>query len=252
MKSMTSNIEIPQFLVGTCGWSYQHWKDIFYPPNLQYKNWFSFYAQQFLTVEINATFYQSYEDQTFINWYDKAPRRFFYILKIPKKITHTKQLKNVKSDLLKFYNSATLLNDKLGMCLMQLPPDLPYDPDRLLDVILEFPDPKKLVVEFRNRFWYNESILDILRKTGVSFCSIEAPGFQLENWVTSKFGYIRLHGKGKWYDYEYKHNDLLRISRKAHEMLTNGAKHVFIFFNNDINGYSVKNALNLSRILTSI
>lgn len=249
MNLTKNKIEIPQFLVGTSGWSYQHWKDVFYPKDLHYKNWFSFYTQQFSTVEINATFSQNYEDQTYINWYDKAPTNFLYMLKIPKSITHIKKLRNVEKDLQKFYRSASLLNDKLGLFIMQLPPDLKYDPDLLLEVLLQFPDTSKLVIEFRNRFWFNETIMEILKKTGANFCSIDAPSFQLENWVTSKYGYIRLHGKQKWYDYDYKHNDLLRISQTAHKMIANGAQHVFVFFNNDMNGYSAQNALDLSRIL---
>jgi uncharacterized protein YecE (DUF72 family) len=47
-----------QFLVGTSGWTYDHWKGTFYPESLAKSRWFDYYANQFPTVEVNATFYR--------------------------------------------------------------------------------------------------------------------------------------------------------------------------------------------------
>ncbi len=45
------------FHVGTSGWSYKHWREIFYPRELKTGQWFEFYAQQFDCVELNTSFY---------------------------------------------------------------------------------------------------------------------------------------------------------------------------------------------------
>ncbi len=238
-----------QFYVGTSGWSYQHWKSVFYPEDLPFKKWFGFYTQEFSTVEINATFYRLYEKETFQNWYDKAPEEFIYILKTPRLISHTKKLANVQSDIQNFCENASVLNEKLGLFLLQLPPKLPYNPDLLIEAILAFSDPSKVVVEFRDQHWYTTEIRDILQKTESIFCSIDAPGFNPPGWVTSEIGYIRLHGRKSWYSENYEHFQLAEISKLAHQMIRNGAKQVYIFFNNDIDGHAAKNALDLSRML---
>ena len=241
----------PKFYVGTSGWSYQHWKSVFYPDDLPFKKWFGFYTREFSTVEINATFYRFYEKQTYQNWYDKAPEKFIYVLKTPRLITHRKKLLNVQEDIRIFWENASALQEKLGLYLLQLPPKLPYDPNRLLEAILAFPDPERLVIEFRDQQWYNAEIRNILKKTGSTFCSIDAPGFNLVDWTTSETGYIRLHGRNSWYGENYEHSQLMEIRQIARQMTKNGANQVFVFFNNDIDGHAAKNALDLSRLLTT-
>ena len=44
--------------IGTSGYHYDHWKGVFYPEDLPKTEWFSHYARQFDTVEINNTFYR--------------------------------------------------------------------------------------------------------------------------------------------------------------------------------------------------
>jgi len=43
--------------IGTSGWSYNHWRDIFYPENLNQGKWLEFYVKTFNTVETNSSFY---------------------------------------------------------------------------------------------------------------------------------------------------------------------------------------------------
>jgi len=74
-------------LVGTSGWTYEHWKERFYPSNLAKKYWFDYYVSIFPTVEINATFYGYFKDQTYLNWRSKTPDGFKFVLKVPRLIT---------------------------------------------------------------------------------------------------------------------------------------------------------------------
>jgi len=43
--------------VGTSGYQYNHWRDVFYPGNRPTKEWFAYYATYFDTVEINNRLY---------------------------------------------------------------------------------------------------------------------------------------------------------------------------------------------------
>ncbi len=170
-------------------------------------------------------------------------------MKVPRLITHLKQLVDVEEDIQTFWNSASLLGDKLGLVLLQIAPDMPYDPLRLRRAIQAFGNPHQVAVEFRREDWFNTEIRGLLQETGAVFCDAESPRFQLTGWVTSATGYIRLHGRQEWYAYNYSDEDLKEIAAKAHQMQANGAKRVYVFFNNDYEGYAPDNALSLIEFL---
>ena len=44
--------------VGTSGWTYPNWRELFYPRRLKQAEWLGFYARHFTTVELNASFYR--------------------------------------------------------------------------------------------------------------------------------------------------------------------------------------------------
>jgi uncharacterized protein YecE (DUF72 family) len=140
-----------QFLVGTCGWTYQDWQGVFYPTDWPKDRWLEFYAKKFTTVEVNATFYRSFKDQTCHKWRERVPEGFRYVLKTPRFITHRKHLIDAEEQIKTFWSSAALLKDKLGLILLQLAPSTVYDPERLKQALLTFGDPKKIAVEFRNK-----------------------------------------------------------------------------------------------------
>jgi uncharacterized protein YecE (DUF72 family) len=237
------------FLVGTSGWTYEHWKGRFYPDGLAKRAWLDYYLSLFPAVEINATFYGFFKDQTYMNWRERASRGFKYVLKAPRLITHRKYLLDVEEDIHQFWRSASLLGDKLGLVLLQIAPDMPYDPLRLRRAIQAFGNPRQVAVEFRREDWYNADIRALLEETGAVFCDAESPRFQLSGWVTSTSGYIRLHGRAHWYAYNYSDEELLEIASKVHRMEANGAEQVFVFFNNDYEAYAPANALKLIDML---
>jgi uncharacterized protein YecE (DUF72 family) len=57
--------------VGTMGWSYAFWKGKFYPENLSSKEFLSYYAKEFNTVEVNSTFYRIPSKQSLTDWKNK-------------------------------------------------------------------------------------------------------------------------------------------------------------------------------------
>jgi uncharacterized protein YecE (DUF72 family) len=243
------NKEKRRFLIGTSGWSYAHWRGIFYPEQWPRRRWFEYYSGMFSTVEVNATFYRRFKDLTYHKWYDKAPEGFIYVLKAPRFITHRKYLLGVDKNIRAFSRSASLLRDKLGLILLQLSPRTPYDPERLQRAILTFGHPDRVAVEFRDTKWLTQETKDLLQQLGTTFCSADSPETPLLEWVTGKAAYIRLHGRKQWYSYNYSTEELEEIAALARQMAASGAQQVYIFFNNDTNGYAPVNALTLADIL---
>ncbi|MBN2410800.1 DUF72 domain-containing protein [candidate division KSB1 bacterium] len=246
------NNQYPSYFVGTSGWTYDHWKKLFYPEDQPKSRWFEYYCQKFTTVEINATFYRFFKDQTYEKWYRNSPPEFSYVLKAPKLITHRKYLKDVEDDIKRFCDSAAILKNKFGMILLQLAPATPYEPERLKKALLAFKDPQKVAVEFRHKKWMTAETKALLTETGSVFCIVDSPNLPLMDWLTSGNAYIRCHGRSKWYAYNYTDNDLKEIAEMACQLKSNGAEKVYIFFNNDYNACAPKNALTLIDLLQQL
>ncbi len=238
-----------KFYIGTSGWTYDHWKNIFYPGDLPKTKWFLHYCKYFRTVEINATFYRWFKDQTYIKWEKQVNESFRYVLKAPRIITHRKFLLNTDNEIKKFEDSASLLGNKLGLILLQLAPQTKYDPELLRETILSFKNPQKLAIEFRSKNWLNNEIYEILKESGAVFCNADSPRTSLIDWITGDTAYLRLHGRKNWYSYNYSEWELAGILSLAEDFAEKGAKNIYIFFNNDFGGYAPGNALLLREML---
>ncbi|NJD59207.1 MAG: DUF72 domain-containing protein [Anaerolineales bacterium] len=241
--------EQPIYYIGTSGWTYEHWKGRFYPPELPQKKWFDHYSSQFSAVEVNATFYRTFKDQTYLNWRQGAPEGFGYVLKAPKLITHRKFLLDVEQDIQAFYRSCTLLGDKFKMILLQVAPNMPIDSGRLRTALSAFPDPTRAAVEFRRSDWYGQDTMRLLEELGATLCNVDSPQHKLTDHLTSTRAYLRMHGRGHWYSYNYSNTELEEIARLAQNLAKKGARQVYVFFNNDFEGYAPANALRLKQLL---
>jgi uncharacterized protein YecE (DUF72 family) len=235
--------------VGTSGWSYDHWKGLFYPDQLAKSRWFGFYAEHFNTVEVNATFYRRFKDSTYERWRDRAPEGFRYVLKVPRLISHRHRLHDVAELIAEFNRSAQLLGKRLGLLLLQLPPNLPYQPERLDAALHAFASPSLVAVEFRDERWLTEETFSLLRNLGANYCNPDHPDHELTAILTGDVGYLRLHGRRAWYADNYTQEELSSMVETVRKMRQQGAKEVYIFFNNDYAAYAPHNASALSQLL---
>jgi uncharacterized protein YecE (DUF72 family) len=235
--------------VGTSGWSYDHWRGDFYPDGLAKNRWFDFYAARFNTVEVNSTFYRSFKDSTYQNWRNRAPKDFRYVLKVPRLISHRHRLCDTSALIAEFTRSAHLLGNRLGLLLLQLPPNLPYQPQLLDAALHDFIPPSLVAVEFRDEKWLTEEIFALLRQRGANYCNPDHPQHPLTNIVTGDTGYLRLHGRRTWYADNYSQEALCAVAETVHKLEQQGAKEVFVFFNNDYAAYAPHNASALSQLV---
>lgn len=237
-----------EYIVGTSGWHYDHWRDRFYPMNLPKSRWLAFYAQHFRSVEVNNSFYRLPSEKAFSNWHDGTPAGFIFAVKASRIITHYRKLRNVEEPLTTFLGRARALKEKLGPILYQLPPSLARD-DSLLEGFLSLlPKGVRHVVEFRHQSWYQTPVFRILRRHGVGYCIVSTPDFESPFVVTAPFAYIRFHGSTALYAGSYSHEEIDRWANRIHDG-THGAREVFAFFNNDAEANAVYNAQELMRKL---
>jgi uncharacterized protein YecE (DUF72 family) len=171
------------------------------------------------------------------------------VLKVPKLITHLKFLIDVEQEIKAFDRSCALLDDKFEMVLLQVAPNMPNDLKRLQTALAAFPDPTKVAVEFRRPEWYSPETLGVLQEFNATICNVDSPGHKITGHLTSTRAYLRLHGRGHWYAYNYSDLELEEIAWLAQSLVQKGARRVYVYFNNDFEAYAPANALALKRLL---
>lgn len=235
--------------IGCSGFLYNHWKGNFYPEGLSKSHWLEYYCKKFSTVELNVTFYRLPEKETFLKWYSSTPDDFVFSLKGSRLITHVKRLKDCEEPIEAFFSRASLLKDKLGVILWQLPPGFEMDLGRLKHFLETIrPYLKRNTFEFRNRTWINKEVFNLLEKENVALCMADWPEFLDELPLTADFVYIRRHGEGGSYSTSYSIESLKEDARRIKAHLRQ-KKDVFIYFNNDAFGYAPRNAAQLTTLV---
>ena len=230
--------------IGTSGWHYEHWKELFYPTQLPKSKWFECYAKDFDTVEINNTFYQLPKEQTFENWHKQAPKKFLYTVKANRYITHIKRLKEPEESLERFFKGVRLLKEHLGPVLYQLPPNFHKDLDRLGTFIKFLPKDRTAVFEFRHESWFSEDTYKLLSKFNAAFCIHDLVGVPTPRVITGDIIYIRFHGPTGKYQGNYSKPALKKWANWIKDNCPK-ARSVYAYFNNDIHAYAVRNARTL-------
>ena len=184
--------------LGTIGWSYNFWKEKFYPKKTASKDYLAYYASKFNTVEVDSTFYRIPTEPTVTNWKQITPESFVFSLKFPQLITHIKMLKNCQYETDVFLDRISLLGDKLGVLLLQFPPNFAIDhlPD-LEDYLHKLPIAHRYAVEVRNKSWLNTEFYSILKSNKVALAWSDRPLMAEVSEVTADFLYVRWEGDRK-------------------------------------------------------
>ena len=236
--------------IGTSGWHYKHWKGTFYPPDTKDSEQFALYNKQFKTVELNNSFYHLPSAETFTGWRKQSPPNFIFSVKASRYLTHMKKLIVDRSAIDLFFANAGKLEEKLGPVLFQLPPHWKINTERLSLFLQALPAGFRYTFEFRNQTWYTNEVYDILNKYNCAFCIYELERHTSPLQVTADFVYIRLHGPGNKYQGSYSKDVLEYWSHYCLQWKKQG-KNVYVYFDNDQEGYAAFNALTLVDLIAA-
>jgi uncharacterized protein YecE (DUF72 family) len=228
--------------IGTSGWQYRDWRGSFYDKSVPISRWLEAYAERFVTVEANGTFYRLPERQTFEQWRSRTPQTFEFSLKASRFLTHVRRLREPKSAIDLLIERAKGLGEKLGPILVQLPPTLHCDLPRLDEALAAFPSSVNVVVELRHESWLQDSTADLLRCHGAATCLADRHGVLEPLWRTSDWGYVRLHEGRAQPKPCYGSAALRSWAERIAEAYGPGAT-VYVYFNNDLHGCAPRNAL---------
>jgi len=234
--------------IGTSGWHYDHWSGPFYPEGLPKGEFLSYYAERLKTVEVNNSFYQLPDRSTLRSWRETVPEDFIFSVKASRYITHMKKLKDPEEPVATFLDRISLLDDRLGAILFQLPPNWGFDAERLNSFLGVLPKTYTYAFELRDPSWLNERAYEILAEHGVAFCIYDFHGRMSPKEVTADTVYVRLHGPYGPYRGKYPDQDLAGWAGAFSTWVRQG-REVYCYFDNDEAGYAAQNALRLQEMV---
>ncbi|MFT3740662.1 MAG: DUF72 domain-containing protein [Breznakibacter sp.] len=139
--------------VGCAKWNKNELKG-FYPRGT--KDELAYYATQFNSIELNATFYQMPHRRQIEIWRDKTPDGFCFFPKIPMGISHFGKLGESQALVDEYCDNIAHFNRKLGMVFLQMHENYGYkNVDQLEYFIKCFPKAIPLAVELRHPEWFS-------------------------------------------------------------------------------------------------
>ncbi|RLF04531.1 MAG: DUF72 domain-containing protein [Thermoprotei archaeon] len=213
-----------EIYVGTSGWLYDWNRD-------GTLDWYVKYSK-LNAVELNASFYRFPFPSQVASWTKKG-RGLRWAIKVNRLITHVKRL---KEDSLgtwnKFRKLFSSMDDSIDFYLFQLPPNFKKTNENIKRLELYAKETGlewRFAVEFRDESWFNDDTVKLCERLGITIVSIDAP---IGTWIAKSNDvlYLRMHGRGVWYTYDYEEDELRDI---VNNVLTIKPERIYVFFNND-------------------
>ncbi|WDF70630.1 DUF72 domain-containing protein [Sphingobacterium oryzagri] len=193
--------------VGCAKWNKADLKG-FYPRGT--KDELSYYANQFNSIELNATFYNSPSKEQVATWRDKTAEGFKFFPKIPQSISHYGRLLNSDEKVKAFVDATVNFEDRLGMAFLQMHDNYqPKDFDRLQSFLEGFPKGYPLALEVRNTAWFTDDeiqqkLVALLEKTDTTNVLVDTAGRRdmLHMRLTTPVAFVRYVGANHPSDYD--------------------------------------------------
>jgi uncharacterized protein YecE (DUF72 family) len=236
--------------VGCSGWNYPHWRERVYPKGLPARSWLEHYATLFDTVEVNNTFYRLPSTSSVAGWVERTPEEFVITVKASRYLTHIKRLTDLGRGVERFYECIEPLveSGKLGPVLWQLPENFHRNDERLGSALERLP-PGRHCFEFRHQSWFAPEVYELLGAHDSALVIGDHPkrSFQAHE-LTAGWTFVRFHHGRRGRNGNYSERELEKWKRRL--AAWRAEVDVYAYFNNDWEGYAVKNALWLRRRLS--
>jgi uncharacterized protein YecE (DUF72 family) len=241
---------VTELRIGCSGWNYPHWRERVYPKGLPQRRWLEHYATLFDTVELNTTFYCLPNVSSVLGWVEQTPPGFLFAVKASRYLTHVRRLRQLEDGVRRLYERIDPLvrSAKLGPVLWQLPPTFKRDDEQLVEALEALPTGRH-AFEFRHSTWYVEDVYALLQVHGAALVIPDSPKYPFRTLeLTADWTFVRLHYGSRGRGGNYSQRELDGWAERIAGWRDAGTD-VYAYFNNDWNGFAVKNGLTLKKIL---
>lgn len=238
--------------VGCSGWNYDSWRGLLYPQGVGKPRWLALYAERFDTVEVNSTFYRLASRDAVQRWVDSTPPDFLFSVKASRYLTHIKRLRGMRDGVARFLEPLEPLvrAGRLGPYLWQLPATFRRDDHLLRAALAELP-PGRNAFEFRDPSWFAPEVMALLRDHGVALVLAHHPERPWQPWeLTTGFTFVRFHYGERGRRGNYSPAELDEWAERLLALAADAE--VFAYFNNDWEGFAVRNAQGMCKRLGSV
>ena len=235
--------------IGCSGWQYQDWREVFYPKGCAQRNWLDFYARHFDTVEVNSTFYRLANRDAVARWVRETPEDFVFALKASRYLTHIKRLTELEQGVARYYERIEPLvgSGKLGPVVWQLPPTFRRDDERLAGALRRLPEGRHCF-EFRHESWFVPDVYSLLREHGIALVIGDTPKRPWQaHELTADWTFVRFHYGARGRRGNYSETELAEWAERIRALRARAE--VFAYFNNDWEGFAVRDGRRLRALL---
>ncbi|WP_346236013.1 DUF72 domain-containing protein [Niabella insulamsoli] len=223
--------------VGCAKWNKSDLKN-FYPKGT--KDELPYYATQFNSIELNATFYGMPTAEQVIKWTEKTPGDFKFFPKLTNSISHFKRLTADSLPLAEtFCNAIANFENKLGMAFLQLHDRFsPNEAEKLSNFVKHFPKGIPLAVEVRNEAWFSDPLhwgafCELLEKNKMANIIVDTAGRRdmVHMRLTTPEAFIRFVGCNEEAIDKKRLDDWIKRIEKWHEQ---GLKKLYFFVHQNV------------------
>lgn len=184
--------------VGVGGWTYEPWRDNFFPKGLPQNQELAYASRQFTAIEVNGTYYSTFKPPTFAKWRNETPDGFVFSLKANRFATNRRELATAGESIQRFVNSGIAeLGDKLGPIVWQFMPTKQFDAadfEAFLALLPAQVEGRKLrhVLDVRHPSFDSPAYLPLARRYGCTTVHTDSDKFPAIADAQSDLAYIRL------------------------------------------------------------
>jgi len=227
--------------IGCSGWQYKDWRERFYPKGCAQRKWLEFYSRPFDTVEVNSTFYRLANRDAVARWVEETPEDFVLALKASRYMTHMKRLTDLPESMERYYDRIEPLveSPKLGPIVWQLPPNFKRDDERLRYALGQLPAGRHCF-EFRHETWFVPEVYEMLREFRVALVVGDHPQRPWQaHEMTADWTFVRFHYGARGRRGNYSTTELETWAKRIEQWRRQ--VEVFVYFNNDWEGFAIQN-----------
>ena len=184
--------------VGVGGWTYEPWRDNFYPKGLAHAKELEYASRQLTAIEVNGTYYSTQKPASFAKWRDETPEDFVFSMKASRYATNRKVLGEAGESVQRFVGSGIAqLGPKLGPVVWQFMPTKRFDADDFEAFLKLLPDqveglPLRHVMDVRHESFKSPDYLALAKKYRVASVFTDSDDYPSFADLTTDFVYARL------------------------------------------------------------
>jgi uncharacterized protein YecE (DUF72 family) len=163
---------------GMGGWSYEPWRETFYPSDVPQRAELEYASRQVTAIEINSTFYRLQKANIFERWRDSTPEDFKFTTKAARAVTYRKDLTQARESVEWFANGVSALAPKLGAILWQVPPRKKFEREEIATFLSYLPREAQgvelnHVLEVRHASFMSEEFVEVARAARVAIAFVD-------------------------------------------------------------------------------